>query len=116
MRKRVALGAALLALSLAVAGIVYGRGEARWGLQAKPVVTEEEREKLLATGKKIFVERCAKCHNERGDKALETGKPLNQRELSKEELARVVADRLKDAPEEEKSGVTLYISSFMKRK
>jgi len=77
---------------------------------------DEERDKLLAAGKKIFVERCAKCHDERGDKPLKTGLPLNQRELSDEEITRAVSGRLKDAPEEKKHAVALYVSSFMKRK
>jgi hypothetical protein len=64
----------------------------------------------------IFVERCAKCHDERGDKPLKTGLPLSQRELSDEEIARAVSGRLKNAPDEEKRGVALYVSSFIKRK
>jgi mono/diheme cytochrome c family protein len=116
MRKRVTLGAVLLLLPLSVAELVHARGDARLGLQAKPVVTDEERGKLLATGKKLFVERCAKCHDERGDKALKTGPPLSQRELSDEEIARAVSERLKNAPDEEKRAVARYVSSFMKRK
>lgn len=114
MRKRIMFGAVLLLLPLAV--VVPGSRDTRLDLQTKPVATDEEREKLLATGKKIFVERCAKCHNERGDKPLRTGLPLNQRELSDEEIARAVSGRLKDAPDEDKRGVALYVSSFMKMK
>jgi mono/diheme cytochrome c family protein len=136
MRKRVALGAAFLLLSLSVAKLIHARpdrtrdshtssgarhggqarGDARLGSQGKPVATEEERGRLLTTGKKLFVERCAKCHGERGDKPLKTGLPLSQRELSEEEIARAVSGRLKNAPEEEKRAVALYVSSFMKRK
>jgi mono/diheme cytochrome c family protein len=116
MMKRVTLGAALLLVSLPVATMIQGRGDARLGLQAKPIATEEERGRLLATGKKIFVERCAKCHDERGDKPLKTGLPLSQRELSDEEIARAVSGRLKGAPDEEKREVALYINSFMKKK
>jgi mono/diheme cytochrome c family protein len=116
MRARVTLGAVLLLLPLPVAELVHARGDARLGLQTKPVATDEERGKLLATGKKIFVERCAKCHDEHGDKPLKTGLPLSQRGLSDEEIASTVSGRLKDAPGEEKRAVALYISSFMKRK
>jgi cytochrome c1 len=136
MRKRVTLGVALLFLSLPVAELVHARpdrtrdshtssgarhagqarGDARLGLHAEPVVMDEERGRLLTTGKKLFVERCAKCHDERGDKALKTGPPLSQRELSDEEIARAVSGRLKNAPDEEKRAVALYVSSFMKRK
>jgi mono/diheme cytochrome c family protein len=116
MMKRVTLGAGLLLLSLSVAKLVHARLDARLSSQAKPVATDEEREKLLATGKKIFVERCAKCHDERGDKPLKTGLPLSQRKLSDEEIASTVSGRLKDSPDEEKRAVALYVSSFMKRK
>jgi len=116
MSKRVTVGAALLLLPFSVAELVHARHDARLGRQAKPVATDEERGKLLATGKKIFVERCAKCHDERGDKPLKTGLPLSQRKLSDEEIASTVSGRLKDAPDEEKRAVALYVSSFMKRK
>ena len=114
MRERIMCGAVLLLLPLVV--VVHGRRDARLGLQTKPVATDEERDKLLAKGKKIFVDRCAKCHDEHGDKPLKTGLPLNQRELSDEEIVRAVSGRLKDAPDEDKRGVALYVSSFMKRK
>jgi mono/diheme cytochrome c family protein len=114
MRERIMLGAALLLLPLVV--VVHGRRDARLGLLTKAAARDEERDKLLATGKKIFVERCAKCHDERGDKPLKSGLPLSQRELSDEEIARAVSGRLRDAPDEEKRGVALYVSSFMKRK
>ena len=76
----------------------------------------EERERLLTLGKKLFVERCARCHDERGDKALKTGLPLSERNLSDEEIARAVSGRLKGEPEERKRAVALYVGSFMKRK
>jgi mono/diheme cytochrome c family protein len=116
MKKQVTLGVVLLLLSLSVVELIHARGRARLGSQAKPVAKDEERGNLLATGKKIFVERCAKCHDERGDKPLKTGPPLSQRKLSDEEIASTVSGRLKDAPEEEKRAVVLYVSSFMKRK
>ena len=116
MKKRFLFGAVFLLLSFSVAKLVSAHGDARLGLQTKTVAADEEREKLLATGKKLFVERCAKCHDERGDKPLKTGLPLNQRELSDEEIARAVSGRLKNAPDEDKRAVTLYISSFMLRK
>ena len=116
MRKQITFGAMLLLVSLLVADLNQARCHARSGSQAKPAAAEEERGKLLATGKKIFVERCAKCHDERGDKPLKTGLPLSQRRLSDEEIASTVSGRLKDAPHEEKRAVALYVSSFMKRK
>jgi len=112
MRKPLAFAAVLLLVSLPAAHLSRAR---RADPQAKPAA-EEDREKLLATGKKIFVERCAKCHDERGDKPLKSGPPLSQRDLSDDEIARLAGGRLKNAPDEEKRAVALYIRSFMKRK
>jgi len=62
------------------------------------------------------VARCARCHDERGDKPLKTGPPLNQRGLSSEQIARAGSGRLRDNTEEERRAVTLYISTLMKPK
>ena len=84
--------------------------------QVQPPSGSEEREKLLSTGRKLFVERCARCHDERGDKPLKSGPPLSERKLSDEEIARVVSGRFRDASDEQKRAVTLYISGFVKGK
>jgi mono/diheme cytochrome c family protein len=116
MTKRLTLSAALLLLSLSATMLVFARGGARSSLQGKTAITGEDRDRLLAAGKKLFVERCAKCHDERGDKPLKTGLPLSQRELSGEEIARAVSGRLKNSPDEDKRAVTLYISSLITKK
>ena len=109
----------LLAIALlgfaTVIGAVHGRNARQSSAQEQPL-REEERAKLLATGKELFVERCAKCHNERGDKPLKTGAPLNERGLTTEVIARAVSGRLRDRTEDERRGVTLYIASLMKTK
>jgi mono/diheme cytochrome c family protein len=79
-------------------------------------LSEQERARSLATGKELFMARCARCHDERGDKPLKTGPPLNERGLSSEQIARAVSGRLRDKTEEERRAVTLYISSLMKAK
>jgi len=79
-------------------------------------LSDQARVRLLATGKELFMARCARCHDERGDKPLKTGLPLNQRGLSSEQIARAVSGRLRDQTEEERRAVTLYISSLMKPK
>ena len=79
-------------------------------------LSDQERTRLLAKGREIFVERCARCHNSRGDKPLKTGAPLNERGLSADTIARAVSGRLKDRTEDERRAVTLYISSLMKAK
>ena len=70
MTKRRTLGAALLLLSLSVAKLLFAQGAAPSGSQVKTAITGEDRDRLLAAGKTLFVERCAKCHDERGDKPL----------------------------------------------
>ena len=76
----------------------------------------DERERVLVLGKKLFVERCARCHDEHGDKRLKSGPPLSERNLSEQDIARLASGRLKDAPDAEKRAVALYVSSLMKRK
>ena len=116
MNKQCLLGATLLLATLALAGTSIARSGVGLGSFPAPAKEGGEQDKLLATGKKIFVERCAKCHDERGDKALKSGPPLSERELSDEEITRAVSGRLKNAPAEEKRAVALYVISFMKRK
>ena len=76
----------------------------------------DEHEKVLVLGKKLFIERCVRCHDEGGDKPLKSGPPLSERNLSEQDIAKLVSGRLKDAPDAEKRAVALYVSSFMKRK
>jgi len=116
MTKGLTLGAALLFLSLSVAKLLFAQGAAPCDSQSKAPIAGEDRDRLLAAGKKLFVERCAKCHDERGDKPLKTGLPLSQRELSAEQLARIVSGRLKDSPDEDKRAVTLYIGTLLTKK
>jgi len=82
--------------------------------QASPL-NEAEREWLLALGKKLFLQRCASCHNERGDKPLSSGPPLAERKLTAEVIVRNVNGRFKNASAEDRQGVTLYIQSFLKQ-
>ena len=92
---------------------VRGLGQAPAADQPR---SEQQHAQLLATGKELFMARCARCHDERGDKPLKTGPPLNERGLSSEQIARAVSGRLRDKTEEERHAVTLYISSLMKAK
>ena len=70
----------------------------------------------LAIGKKLFMEKCGKCHDERGDKPLASGPPLNERELAREEIERAVSGRLRDKTDEERAAVVAYIESLLKNK
>jgi mono/diheme cytochrome c family protein len=105
--------AALLGFVGGIAIRARGAGQA---LAADQPLSHEERARLLATGKELFMARCARCHDERGDKPLKTGQPLNERGLSSDEIARAVNGRLRNKTEEERRAVTLYISSLMKTK
>src|SRR5215469_486611 len=71
-------------------------------------LSAEERTRLLAKGQEIFVERCARCHNQRGDKPLKTGAPLNERGLSAFVIARAVSGRLKVRSADQLRAVTPY--------
>ena len=78
-----------------------------------PQVSTDQGDRLLTAGKKLFVQRCARCHGERGEKSLSTGLPLSQRKLMPEQLARSVKGRLQDSTEEDRRAVQLYIESFL---
>ena len=78
-----------------------------------PQVSTDQGDRLLTAGKKLFVQRCAQCHGERGDKPLPTGVPLSQRKLMPEQLARSLKGRLQDSTEEDRRAVQLYIESFL---
>jgi mono/diheme cytochrome c family protein len=67
-------------------------------------------------GRKLFLERCGKCHDERGDKPLASGPPLNQRDLTREEIARAVRGRFRDKSDDERAAVVAYIEGFLKKK
>lgn len=75
----------------------------------------EDTEPLLALGKEMFVARCGSCHNERGDKPLASGPPLNERKVTSEDIVRNVTNRFKNATDAQKRAVVLYLQSFMKK-
>ena len=116
MRGRtVALVFSVTLLGFAGGMVIRARGVGQ-ALAADQPLSEQERARLLASGKELFTARCARCHDERGDKPLKTGPPLNERGLSSGQIARAVSGRLRDKTEEERRAVTLYISSLMKAK
>src|ERR1700740_1400494 len=116
MMRGVAIGGLLFLFAGYVTATVNARRQAEQRSQTKPAVPSAEQERMLATGREIFVERCASCHDERGGKALKTGPPLNERGLSTDVIARSVNGRLRDRTEDERRAVTLYIASIMKTK
>ncbi len=116
MMRSITIGGFLFLFAGSITAAVNARRQAEQRSQTKPAVTSAEQERMLATGKKTFVERCASCHDERGGKPLKTGLPLNERGLSTDVIARAVNGRLRDRTEDERRAVTLYIASFMKAK
>ena len=105
--------AALLGLAGGLAIHARGTGQAP---AANQRLLLEDRDRLLAKGKELFLARCARCHDEHGNKPLKTGLTLNERGLSTDDIARAVNGRLREQTEEERRAVTLYISSLMKTK
>ena len=84
--------------------------------QEPPPPADQDKAAQLAIGKKLFMEKCGKCHDERGDKPLASGPPLNERKLTKEEIARAVSGRLRDRTDDERTAVVAYIIDFLKTK
>jgi mono/diheme cytochrome c family protein len=80
---------------------------------AYPRADAGERGRALAAGRKLFFQRCARCHGKRGEKPLSSGLPLSQRKLTPEHLARSVNGRLQNSTEEQRRAVQLYIKSFL---
>jgi len=111
---------AAILFAAALAGLVSGIARQTRGAGQIPTVDQslsgEERARLLAKGKELFLARCSRCLGENGDKPLRTGVPLSERELSSDVIARAVKGRLRDGTEEERRAVTLYISTLMKTK
>src|SRR5260370_14475731 len=70
------LSVTLLGFAGAIAIRARGTGQAP---SADQPLSEQARARLLATGKELFMTRCARCHDERGDKPLNTGPPLHSR-------------------------------------
>jgi mono/diheme cytochrome c family protein len=111
---------AVLLFATALAGLAGGLARHVRGAAQAPAADQrlsgEERVRLFAKGKELFLARCAKCHDERGDKPLRTGLPLSERGLANDQIAQAVKGRLRDRTEEERRAVTLYISTLMTTK
>ena len=110
-------GRALTLICIALLGFVGDRPVRALGVGQASAADQShadgDLDRLLAEGKQIFVQKCARCHNERGDKPLATGAPLSARGLSATNIAQAVNGRLRDRTDAERQAVTLYISSLM---
>ena len=67
--------ATLLGFAGGIASYARGAGQAPAADQS---LSHEERARLLAKGKELFLARCARCHDERGDKPLKTGPAIER--------------------------------------
>jgi mono/diheme cytochrome c family protein len=106
-------GLLLLSVLLLCAVVFTWNGFSAPARADTPPAPDAERDRLLAMGKDLFVARCASCHNERGNKPLERGLPLNQRTLSREVIERNINSRFKSATTEQRRAVVLYLESFL---
>jgi mono/diheme cytochrome c family protein len=113
---RVSLGLSCSLVALALAGAIAGC--AHRAISSKPLASRHalaqgaEPAKPADVGKELFVARCGSCHDERGDKPLRVGLPLNQRKLSREVIASAVGGRVKDKSETEREAVVEYIAGL----
>jgi mono/diheme cytochrome c family protein len=103
-----------LALAAALAGCAQRAISSKPLMEPQSVTASSEQPKPASAniGRDLFVARCASCHNERGDKPLRTGLPLNQRKLSREVIAAAVQGRLKGKTQAEQQAVVEYISGL----
>jgi len=81
MMRGTAIGGLLFLFAGSITAAVIARHQMEQRPQRKSAAPSAEQERMLATGKKIFIERCASCHDQRGGKPLKTGPPLNERGL-----------------------------------
>jgi mono/diheme cytochrome c family protein len=103
----------LAVLSFSPATLLFTASQTPQAPSSAPAAAERDR--LLGIGRKLFVERCASCHAEKGDKPLPTGLPLSERKLEYPVIEKAVKGRLKDKSPEEQRGVALYIESLRHR-
>jgi mono/diheme cytochrome c family protein len=83
------------------------------GLWAGAPVSAERQDPVVTVGRKMFVERCAGCHGERGEKPLSKGPPLAERRLTRAALLETVAGRLADASADQREAVARYIQGVV---
>jgi mono/diheme cytochrome c family protein len=79
------------------------------GDASKPDATDAA---LREQGKKIFVQRCAQCHDADASKKLPDGPTLLQRLATSKDLEARLGTRLKQP--QERHAVTIYIESLLK--
>jgi len=109
------LSVGLAVLSWYVTGLIQCADHALFAEEAESSQHKTLQDRL-EMGRKLFVERCASCHNERGDKPLPGGPALSERKLTREVIVKNASGHLRKATEEQKTAVAEYVESFMKKK
>ncbi len=66
-----------------------------------------------ALGRRVFIERCAKCHDENAAKPLPDGTSLVQRLAARPDLAAALASRTRKMTEAERRGLVLYMKNLV---
>jgi len=74
--------------------------------------TDPKESAILEQGKKIFVARCAKCHDADANKALPDGTTLLKRLAQSKDPEARLGTRLKDP--QERHAVMIYVDSLLK--
>jgi len=93
----------LLLLAFTLTGIVLPLASAKDASKPDAALRDQ--------GKKIFVERCAKCHDADAAKKLPDGTTLLQRLAASKDLEARLGTRLKQP--QERHAVTVYIESLL---
>jgi mono/diheme cytochrome c family protein len=94
----------MVAFALLIAVVVMAALQVPFAQQGSPADMKE-------AGHKIFVERCAKCHDENGAKVLPDGTSLVQRLARSKDPSELLATRLKN--EQERRAVMLYLQPML---
>jgi mono/diheme cytochrome c family protein len=66
-----------------------------------------------ALGRTLFVDRCAKCHDEDASRKLPGGRSLLERLAPKPDLRAALEGRIKGLSEEEQKAVVAYVASLI---
>ena len=97
-----------------VTAIVISLISSTWLLRAQHPATQSDGDVQaagLTQGKAIFISRCAKCHDDNGNKKLADGTTLLARLAQSRDLEARLGTRLKNP--EERRQVTLYMRSMI---
>ena len=108
----------LTTLFLFVAIFVSSGKEAAWlamALLGPAAQQSQDATGPYESGRRIFVSRCAKCHDEDAAKKLPDGTSLVQRLAESKDPDALAATRLRRMSEEDRQAVHTYLNELIKR-